>query len=67
MGPVSESAEGVWQNPPSPAPQSVRWENRFGGMGKPGFSQGKEDMEVKNILGILSKNGRFLSGKTSLK
>lgn len=48
-------------------PKSVRRENRFGGTGKPGFSQVKEEVEVKNILGILSKNGRFLSGKTSLK
>lgn len=50
---------------PPPAGPTVYEEGKEGlRVGKSCFGQGKEEAEVKNILGILSQNGRFLSEKT---
>lgn len=59
----SERTEGVKRMPPLTGP-TVYEEGKEGlRVGKSYFSQGKEQVEVKNILGILNQNGRFLSEK----
>lgn len=63
----AERAVGVRRMPPSASPTAVRTENWVLGGGEPCFSQGTEEMEVKEHPGHLSKNGSFLSEKNSLK
>lgn len=63
----SERTEGVRRMPP-PAGPTVYEEGKEGlRVGKSCFSQGKEEVELKNILGILSQNGRLISEKQTKK
>ena len=68
MGGVSfeaESAERVRRMPRLASPTAVRTENWVLGEGESCFSQGKEETEVKEQPGHLSKSGSFLSEKKS--
>ena len=57
----------VRRTPPLASPTAVRTENWALGEGESCFSQGKEEMEVKEQPGHLSKSGSFLSGKKKKK
>ena len=61
----AESAERVRRMPPLASPAAVRTENWVLGEGESCFSQGKEETEVKEQPGHLSKSGSFLSEKNS--
>lgn len=68
MGGVSfeaESAERVRRMPRLASPTAVRTENWVLGEGESCFSQGKEETEVKEQPGHLSRSGSFLSEKKS--
>ena len=57
----------VKRTPPLASPTAVRTENWALGEGESCFSQGKEEMEVKEQPGHLSKSGSFLSEKKKKK